>query len=239
MPIVADGKLFIGTTTSLAVFGLLPSLAVTQGNNQTAIVGTLLPVALKISVIDHYSGRGIAGVTVTFSDGGKGGSFSNPTGVTDNTGTVSTTYTLPTRSGSYSITASAVGFQPASFTETAVAGAPTGWFYNGGDGQTAPILTTLPQPLSEGVKDSFGNGVPGVVVTFDDGGAGGSFSNNPVTTDAHGLVSVRYTTGTRIGRVNITLSAASLQPQIFIETVTASTSGRVARPSALNMGAPF
>jgi hypothetical protein len=60
-------------------------------------------------------------LTVTFSDGVKGGTFSPSTAVTDSTGSVSTSYTLPTKAGSYTLTASASGYASGFFKETALA----------------------------------------------------------------------------------------------------------------------
>src|SRR5438552_4549879 len=91
---VANGKVYVATRQNLVVYGLFPALLTVAGNNQTAIVNTVLPVALKIKAVDPYSGQPFSGVTVTFSDGGKGGTFSTTTPVTDANGFASTTYTL-------------------------------------------------------------------------------------------------------------------------------------------------
>jgi hypothetical protein len=62
----------------------------------------------------------VAGVTVSFDDGGAGGAFSNPNpGVTDNTGSSTQLYTVPQTPGTVTITAVATGVSnPAIFTET-------------------------------------------------------------------------------------------------------------------------
>ena len=52
------------------------NVAITSGNNQTAIHGTQLPQALSVLVTDQY-GNPISGDSVNFSDGGAGGAFSN------------------------------------------------------------------------------------------------------------------------------------------------------------------
>ena len=240
MPIVANGKLFVGTTINLVVYGLLPTMAATGGSGQTGVVATVLPSSLKVRATDSYSGAGIPGLTVTFSDGGKGGSFGNRTGRTDATGTISTTYTLPTRSGSLTITATATGkgYKPVSLLETAVAGRVTALFKDGGSNQTAPVLTTLPIPLSVIARDRYSNAVPGVSVTFSDGGAGGSFSTNPIITNAQGLASVSYTTGTRSGQVFITASASGVTSNAFDETVTAGRAAAIAVQSGNNQVGP-
>jgi acyl-coenzyme A thioesterase PaaI-like protein len=53
------------------------------------------------------------------------------------------------------------------------------------------------------VTDQYGNVVPGVSVTFADGGAGGSFSANPVVTGSTGTASVNYTTPAKAGTVTV------------------------------------
>jgi len=195
---------------------------------------------LKVQVTDHYTGAGLPGVSVTFSDGGKGGSFSNPVGTTDATGTIATTYTLPRKSGPCTATASVTGagYKPASLAETAVAGPAAALFKNGGNDQTAPVLTTLPVPLSVIAKDQYSNLVAGVSVTFSDGGAGGHFSTNPVITNAQGVASVSYTTSTRSGQVAITASASGVANNVFNETVTAGPANAIAVRSGNNQTGP-
>jgi adhesin/invasin len=68
-------------------------------------------------------------------------------------------------------------------------------------------------------KDSKGNGVGGVVISFDDGGAGGSFSAVTATTDASGFASTSYTTGIKSGAISINATATGLTPAVFKETV--------------------
>jgi hypothetical protein len=51
-------------------------LLATGGNRQTATVFTALPLPLQVNAATGYSGGAIYGATVTFSDGGQGGSFS-------------------------------------------------------------------------------------------------------------------------------------------------------------------
>jgi hypothetical protein len=233
MPIVANGRLYLGTTTSLAVYGLLPSLTASGGNGQKATVATTLPIPMQVQIIDHYTGAPTSGVSVTFSDGGKGGTFSNPTSMTDNTGTVSTEYTLPSKAGSSTITASATGFQPATLAEVGVAGPATKLVNDGGGAQTAPVLTTLPTSLGILAEDQFNNPVAGVAVTFSDGGAGGTFSPNPIT-NGKGFASVSYTTSTKAGKVTIKASAPCCASATRTETVTAGPAATIAVLSGNN-----
>jgi hypothetical protein len=233
-PISADGKVFVGTKTGFVVYGLLPSAFPTAGNGQTATVATTLPAALTVQLKDAYSGVLYPGVTLTFSDGGKGGTFSNPTAVTDSTGSASTTYTLPSKSGSYNLTATATGYGKGIFTETAQPGPATVLARLSGNAQTATVTTNLPNPLVAVTKDAFGNVVPGVSVSFTDNGAGGSFSANPVVTNSKGQVSVRYTASTKAGTVTITATSAGLPALKYSEKIIAGPPANISVASGNN-----
>jgi Bacterial Ig-like domain (group 1) len=114
----SSGLKTVGFTETAAV-GPAANIAVTSGNNQTGPNGTQLPQALTVFVTDQYNNP-VSGVSVTFSDGGAGGTFSNPNpGVTSASGTVSQFYTLPPVAGEFvTITATAAGVaNPALFTE--------------------------------------------------------------------------------------------------------------------------
>ena len=223
MPIVANGRVYVNGQTQLTVFGLLPTIAPLAGNNQTGEVGTTLPIALKIGLQDTYSGQPIqqAGVPISFTASGKQGSFSNPNPSTNSSGTASTEYTLPTKAGTYTITASSPGYASATFTVTAVLGTATAISIASGNNQSAQVTTTFAKPLKVKVKDSLGNGVAGVLVTFSDGGAGGTLSSVSATTDSSGFASTSYTAGTKSGAVQISASVSGLTPALFRENVLA------------------
>jgi hypothetical protein len=233
-PIAADGEVFIGTQNSLVVYGLIPALSLAGGNQQSGTVATTLPIALQVQGKDPGTGNIASGVTVTFSDGGKGGTFGSPVGATDSNGNVSTTYTLPKKAATYAITASAAGFGPAIFTETAVPGPPAVLAELSGKGQTATVDTQLLSPLVAKVHDTYGNGVAGIAVTFADKGAGGTFSANPVVTNSVGQAQVFYTTGPNAGSVTIYATAPALHSIAYSETVTAGSTRATATAARPN-----
>lgn len=221
MSIVANGRVYVNGAAQLTVFGLLPNVAAVAGNNQTGEVGTMLPNPLKVQLIDSYTGQPIqqSGIPITFTATGNVGSFSNPNATTDSSGRASTNYTLPSKPGTYTITASSPGYVSATFTETAATSQPTVITINSGNFQSAQVTTTFAKPFKVKVKDSAGNGVPGVNVSFSDGGAGGKLSPATVVTDSSGYASTSYTAGTKSGTIHVTASVSGLTPAIFTETV--------------------
>ncbi|MGA9508453.1 MAG: hypothetical protein WBV55_07385 [Candidatus Sulfotelmatobacter sp.] len=239
-PVAADGKVFIGTQSSVVVFGLFPTLSPTGGSGQSATAASTLPVPLTVQALNLYTQNTFPGVTVAFSDSGKGGTFNPPTTVTDSNGSASTSYTLPAKVGSYTLTASATGYPAGLFTETALpATAKTLAAWNGNN-QSAPVTTPLPNPLVVKVKDSFGNGVAGVQVSYTDSGSGGSFSPNPATTNSTGLASVTYTTSKTAGALHgkILASVPGLASLIFFETVTPGPAATITATSGSGQSTP-
>ncbi|MBZ5679637.1 MAG: hypothetical protein LAO24_05995 [Acidobacteriia bacterium] len=220
-PIVANGRVYVGGTSKLAVYGLFRVLPVASGSGQTGTVNTTLPTMLKVQATDPYGGN-VSGLSVTFSDAGAGGSFSSSVVKTDVSGFASTSYTLPKTASTVTITASLPGFNQATFSEVANAGAPALIKTHGGFNQTAPINTPLPASISAAVKDAFNNAVPGVVVTFSDGGAGGAFSSTTATTNSSGWADVNYTTPGVPGVIYVTATVSGVATGAkFKETVMA------------------
>ncbi|MBV9482720.1 MAG: Ig-like domain-containing protein [Acidobacteria bacterium] len=236
-PIVADGKVFIGTQNGLAVYGLFPALSLVGGNGQSANVSSTLANSLTVQAVDPYSTNVFPGVTVTFSDGGKGGTFNPATAVTDAQGRASTSYTLPKLAGTYSVTASAPGYAPGSFTETAVHGSASQLIRWAGYSQSAPVNKALPAPLIAKAADSDGNGVPGINVVYS-GGAAGALSANSVVTDSKGMAPVNYTTSTTAGTVRIFASSSGLNSLTFYETVKSGPAAAMTVKSGNGQNAP-
>ena len=83
---VANGRVYVGTRTSLEAYGLFHTATITGGNAQTATVATALPLPIQVQVANPYNGQPDVGVTVNFSDGGKGGSFNPLSAITDSNG---------------------------------------------------------------------------------------------------------------------------------------------------------
>ncbi|HYM79034.1 MAG TPA: Ig-like domain-containing protein [Candidatus Dormibacteraeota bacterium] len=196
------------------------ALNVTGGNNQSANVSTTLPSPLTVQAIKVNGGTGQSGVTVNFSDGNAGGTFSNPSATTDSGGNASTTYTLPPTPKTVTITATSSGYSTATFTETATGNGTLLLTATAGNNQTGNTGSTLPTPLTV-LATSNGNPVSGVSVTFNDGGAGGSFGTPTVVTGSSGTASSTYTLPSTAKTVSISVTSTGFTPANFTETSAA------------------
>ena len=211
---------FLKTDDTTAPWYLAPSLALTAtaGNNQSGIISTALPAALTVLASNLNSGGPMSGVNVTFNDGGVGGVFGTPTGTTGSNGTVSTTYTLPPTVQTVNIAASSSGYAPASFSETAapiLLLTPTaGNNQSGGTGTALPTALTVLATMN-------GNPLQGASVTFNDGGAGGTFGSSVVTTGTNGTASTTYTLPSTAQAVTVAATSSGFSSATFTETADA------------------
>jgi hypothetical protein len=219
-PTISNGKVYIAERNELTVFGLLPVLSATSGNNQTGTKREVLPVPLVVSATDAYSHAPLAGITIKCSDGAANGVLMpSTTQTTDATGTVTYNYELSSSPQMITISCTSPTTTTTTFNEACTPGAPAELKAVSGQRQTAPPNTMLTVPLTVKVVDASNVAVPGVTVNFTDNGAGGTLSATTGVTDADGRVSVQYTTGQNTGKVNITASSAGLNSLIFKETV--------------------
>jgi hypothetical protein len=231
---VANGRVYMATRTTLEVFGLRHFMAVVSGANQTAIAGSPLPQPIQIKAEQAYTNAPYPGITITFSDGGKGGVFNPASTVADSNGFASTTYTLPKKVGTYTLAASASGFGDLDVTATAIPGPPVRMVNDGGPGQTGPAGTVLPKFLGVAVRDANKNGVPGVSVTFSDGGKGGVPTPSTLATDSFGKARVFYKLPNLPGKVTVVASSAGFIPMKFGETAVVGPPANVALVSGDN-----
>ncbi|HEU4881969.1 MAG TPA: Ig-like domain-containing protein [Longimicrobium sp.] len=120
--------------------------------------------------------------------------------------------------GSASITAASGGVSGAVTVQ--VAQQATVVQKTGGDAQTGPAGTTLPQPVSVGVRDRLGQPVAGVTVNFAVVG-GGSLSATSGVSSANGNVTVNWTLGTAAGSLQRVSATAVVGSVEFNATVVA------------------
>ncbi len=96
------------------------SLAKLSGDEQQAAPGASLPQPLVVSVVDQ-NGDPFPGAEATFSVTAGGGMLSATTATTDANGQAATTLTLGSQPGTNTVTVSAAGLDPVTFTGTAEA----------------------------------------------------------------------------------------------------------------------
>lgn len=211
------------------------SVTIVQGDQQNGRVGELLAQPVVATVADA-SGRPVEGATVVFQlmDPVPGAALEPDTTTTDTDGAASTEVRLGTQPGSQTGQVSALDADgnptaQARFTVTAVSESANGIVAVAGDSQSAPVGTTLPQPLVVQVTDAFGNPIPGVTVAWTADG-GGSVSEVSTVTGDDGQTSVERTLGDAAGTQRTLASADGLagSPVTFVHTATAGAAEGVA-----------
>jgi hypothetical protein len=226
------------------------TLTVTAGDGQSAAVGTAFASPLVVTVRDQF-GQPMDSVSVTFA--GSGGSadatLSQGMVVTDHNGRAQVTATANHNPGSYTVTARFSGLlTPAAFHLTNTPARAATIVATSGDGQSALVNSAFQAPLVVTVRDSGGQPVPGVSVTFagSGGAAGATFSGGGVaTTDASGQASVTVTANGVLGGYTVTASVVGVStPARFhlnntgqSQTITFSLASSLEYGSSLNLSA--
>nr|MBA2457755.1 hypothetical protein [Gemmatimonadales bacterium] len=134
-----------------------------EGNEQVGNAGLPLPAPVVAQVVDQ-AGRPVAGIEIVFqlTDDEVGGDVSPDTVVSDSLGLAEATWTLGGRLGSQAVEAR-VPDESLTVRFTASAGASEARRIRavGGDEQSAPAGSALPESLVVEVTDQFGNPVEG------------------------------------------------------------------------------
>ena len=225
----------------------------------TAIAGAASATTSTVSVSPTSitaDGTTTATITVQLKDansnnlttGGANVTFATPsTGsiatTTDNgDGTYSATYTASTTPGSVTITPqlSAVNFTNTT-SITLNVGAASSIAINAGDGQSATVGTAVTTAPSVIVKDSNGNPVGGVSVTFAVASGDGSLgSPATVQTNASGIAtSPAWTLGATSGSNTVTATSAGLTGSPLTFTASATAGAGSGTPTSLITNGDF
>jgi len=234
---VANGRVYVGTQTSLEAYGMFQTITVTGGNAKSATVFTALPTPISIQASNPYNGQPDAGATIKFSDGGKGGSFNPLSAVTDSNGNASTIYTLPQKSGTYTLTISATGFGNATVTATATPGPVVRIIAWGGTMQTGAAGSSLVKPIIAQAQDTYKNGVSGVTVNFT-ANKGAVPSPTSAITGTNGKASTTLQLPTTVGTITVTTSSAGLKNITFPEYSVAGPPSSITITGGNNQVAP-
>jgi hypothetical protein len=230
---VANGKVYVATRTSLEAYGLFNIATVTSGMNQTGVAGTTLPAKVQVRATNPYTGAIAVGATITFSDGctvvGSTlcGTFNPTSAVTNSSGYAASTYTLPKKAGTYTLTMSGNGVGSATTKATATAGAVAKLVTFSGAKQTASAGSTLSNPISVKAVDANNNGVAGVTVTFTANNGGGVTPTSSVT-NTSGMASTSLQLPNKAATITVTATAAGLNKLSFLEYSVAGAAASVA-----------
>ncbi len=207
-------------------------LVLVSGSGQVAPGGFEVAEDLVVRLQDD-NGNGIGGRPITWVVPAGAGSVTPVNTTTNANGLATTRWTLPTLVGNYTVSAVFSGLPPVPFTATATADVPTTIEEAGGNNQSAPVGTSLPNPLVVKVTDATGNPVTGVSVNWTAEG-GGSVSAATSGTNASGLAQITRTVGATPGQYTTRAEVGGLSgsPVTFASTATVGPPARLAITTA-------
>lgn len=208
--------------------GPTPTRVITTASGDAQSVPVTLTATLTVLVTD-IAGVEEAGVTVNWSVVSGGGSIT-PSSVTDANGIASASFTVGQIAGPQRAraTASGVAGSPATFTLTALAGAPTQLKKSTGDGQTGFGGSPLPLAYAVTVQDQYNNPVPGVTVNWAVTSGGGSVSAPSSVTLSSGAATAVHTLGTAAAPQTVIATTAVVGGASVSFTSTATVGIRLA-----------
>ncbi|HSJ23034.1 MAG TPA: Ig-like domain-containing protein [Longimicrobiales bacterium] len=216
--LLAAGLLSACGDTSGPRIGPPASIVRVLGDDQSGAAGQALGAPVTVRVNDAQ-GQGVANVVVTFAVQAGGGSVTPSQTQTNAEGQAQASWTLGLESGTEqrlqaSFTPDEGSARTVQFRATATAGTPVALLKVGGDNQDGGTGSPLPDSLAVRVTDQYGNGVPGITVTWTAGA--GSLSPATRTTNAQGFARTMWTLGPVAGSMQASASAGSLPAVTFL-----------------------
>ncbi|MEO5870527.1 MAG: Ig-like domain-containing protein [Gemmatimonadaceae bacterium] len=215
------------TFAATGVAAAAATIVINAGNSQTATSGS--PVAIPPSVIarDQYSNP-VSGVAVTFAVISGGGSVSGSPATTNASGIATVgSWILGLTAGANALTATAAGLSPVTFSATGTVGTGS-MAVNAGNNQTSTVNTAVTVRPSVIIKDTNGNPIGGVSVTFAVASGSGSVTGATTTTSASGIATVGgWTLGTTAGTNTLT-ATSSAGSTTFTATGIAGVAAQIA-----------
>jgi hypothetical protein len=210
------------------------SLVAVSATTQTAVVGAAVPTPPVVRVLDDR-GRAMAGVSVAFAVTAGAGTVAAASVPTDAQGQASVAWTLGTTAQENVLSATVPGLTPVLFSAQAGAAQPASLQKVAGDGQTGAVGSVLADSLAVRVLDAYGNGVPGVAVSFF------SFAGTPsagnVNTNAQGFAKTALMLTRRPATDTVHATATGLAPIKFIVTVVPGPPDSIYRMEGVDQSA--
>jgi hypothetical protein len=235
------------------------TIAVSDGSNQSAVVGAAFTGPLSVLVTDTNDDP-VAGVTVTFAAAASGASadLSSPTAVTGEDGVASVTATANTTAGPHNVTATVEGvisrlfgrvegfelhvsqpqkmggfLMPATFALTNLPGSVATVSATSGSGQTQTIEMAFADPLVVTVLDAHQNPIANATVAFNAPTTGATaVISGGTLTDASGKLQVSATAGQVAGTYQVVASVSGVA-----QTATFTLTNRHGPPAAITVSA--
>lgn len=219
--------------TSDSAFTIAAEAEPVPGNTRIEMVGAMpqgpagLPLTQPVTLrFTDTAGAALVGVPVTWTllDGGS----IEATARTDSLGGATAAWTLAPRAGRQRLLAQVGNPRtiPAfAITATADPRAAAGIAVVSGQGQVAAAGKPLPKPIILALRDSIGNGIPGVPLVART--ATGALADTALVTNAQGRATLRWTLGPTAGDQSVQIRLAGLDS--VAEVTAHATAGAVAR----------
>jgi F0F1-type ATP synthase membrane subunit c/vacuolar-type H+-ATPase subunit K len=217
-------SLFFSSLSAQSVdFQVIPdtrftNIALVSGNNQTGVVRTTLPTSMTVRVIDLYGNPipniGVNFLIAAFPANSTGQSLSVSSGTSSSNGQVSTSLTLGSKIGTYTVTArlTLAVSQQINLYANAIAGPVHNL-------SIAPVITVIPkgsaQQFFASAQDQWGNPVNAASPTW-------SVVNGGGTIDANGVFTAGAVSGNYVNTVRAQIGSIGAQATV---TVINETSG--------------
>lgn len=154
-------------------------------------------------IVKNAEGQPVDTASVIFAITTGGGSLTTSSARTDSLGRASTVWTLGTKAGVQTMTATVGTLAPAVFVARAAPGGAFNFSIVAGDNQTAMVGMTVPTNPSVKATDMYGNPVPNWAMNFfpENGGAVNDKTVGQVVvlTDTAGIASVQWRLGPNVG----------------------------------------
>jgi adhesin/invasin len=165
------------------------TLEVVAGGNQTASVGTALPIKVVVKTSDAQGVLG--GVVVSATVESQGGGSTSPTSVTTAAnGQAEFTWTLGSKQGSQTLTLRSGTLTPVSVSATGADRRRVDAGPGLGHLQFTVVTRAVTAIPSVRVTDAFGNPIQGTPITFETTVAGSVLTGTQATTNAAGVATV-------------------------------------------------